>query len=92
MTNKRLREMAEVNQLDGYEKLDLYNFKNVDNGKLTDDALKKAANGMDWVYLNDNSSVVLDSERGKVLQVKYPKGAVGPNTIGYSGSQFIKSI
>ena len=30
MTNKRLREMAEVNQLDGYEKLDLYNFKNVD--------------------------------------------------------------
>lgn len=30
MTKDRLREMAEVNQLDGYEKIDLYNYKNVD--------------------------------------------------------------
>jgi len=30
MTNDRLREMAEINQLDGYEKIDLYNYKNVD--------------------------------------------------------------
>ena len=30
MTDDRLREMAEVNQLDGYEKIDLYNYKNVD--------------------------------------------------------------
>ena len=30
MTNDRLKEMAEVNQLDGYEKIDLYNYKNVD--------------------------------------------------------------
>ena len=30
MTKERLREMAEVNQLNGYEKIDLYNYKNVD--------------------------------------------------------------
>ncbi len=30
MTDDRLREMAEENQLDGYEKIDLYNYKNVD--------------------------------------------------------------
>jgi GTP cyclohydrolase I len=30
MTNDRLKEMAESNQLDGYEKIDLYNYKNVD--------------------------------------------------------------
>jgi GTP cyclohydrolase I len=30
MTNDRLKEMAEINQLDGYEKIDLYNYKNVD--------------------------------------------------------------
>ena len=34
MTNDRLKEMAEINQLDGYEKIDLYNYKNVD--KLAD--------------------------------------------------------
>jgi GTP cyclohydrolase I len=30
MNDDRLKEMAEVNQLDGYEKIDLYNYKNVD--------------------------------------------------------------
>ena len=30
MTDDRLKEMAEINQLDGYEKVDLYNYKNVD--------------------------------------------------------------
>ncbi len=30
MNDDRLKEMAEINQLDGYEKVDLYNFKNVD--------------------------------------------------------------
>jgi len=30
MTNDRLKEMAEINKLDGYEKIDLYNYKNVD--------------------------------------------------------------
>lgn len=30
MNNERLREMAVENQLDGYEKIDLYNYKNVD--------------------------------------------------------------
>ena len=30
MNDERLREMAEENQLDGYEKIDLYNYKNVD--------------------------------------------------------------
>ncbi len=30
MTNNRLKEMAEINKLDGYEKIDLYNYKNVD--------------------------------------------------------------
>jgi len=30
MTDDRLKEMAEINQLDGYEKIDLYNYKNVD--------------------------------------------------------------
>lgn len=34
MNNDRLREMAEINDLDGYEKVDLYNYKNVD--KLAD--------------------------------------------------------
>ena len=30
MNDDRLKEMAEINHLDGYEKVDLYNFKNVD--------------------------------------------------------------
>ncbi len=30
MNDDRLREMAETNHLDGYEKIDLYNYKNVD--------------------------------------------------------------
>jgi len=30
MNDDRLKEMAETNQLDGYEKIDLYNYKNVD--------------------------------------------------------------
>ena len=30
MSEDRLREMAEVNQLDGYEKIDLFNYKNVE--------------------------------------------------------------
>jgi len=30
MNDDRLKEMAEINQLDGYEKIDLYNFKNVE--------------------------------------------------------------
>ena len=30
MNDNRLREMAEINHLDGYEKIDLYNYKNVD--------------------------------------------------------------
>ena len=30
MNDDRLKEMAEINQLDGYEKIDLYNYKNVD--------------------------------------------------------------
>lgn len=30
MNDDRLKEMAENNQLDGYEKIDLYNYKNVD--------------------------------------------------------------
>jgi len=30
MNDDRLKEMAEINQLDGYEKVDLYNYKNVD--------------------------------------------------------------
>ncbi len=34
MNDDRLREMAEINELDGYEKVDLYNYKNVD--KLAD--------------------------------------------------------
>lgn len=67
-------------------------FKNTDNGKLTKEALSKAANGIDWTYLNDNAMVVLDQDRGRVLQIKYPKGNVGPNTIGFSGSQFIKKL
>lgn len=34
MNDDRLKEMAEINKLDGYEKVDLYNYKNVD--KLAD--------------------------------------------------------
>ena len=67
-------------------------FKNTSIGKLTDEALSKESNGMDWTYLNDNASVVEDVDRGKVIEVKYPKGNVGPNTIGFSGSQFIKNL
>lgn len=30
MNDDRIRELAEINELDGYEKVDLYNYKNVD--------------------------------------------------------------
>ena len=31
MTNNRLKEMAEINKLDGYEKIDLYNYNSYSN-------------------------------------------------------------
>lgn len=31
MSKERLKEMAEINQLDGYEKIDLYNYENVES-------------------------------------------------------------
>ncbi|MCK5781958.1 MAG: hypothetical protein KAH10_05175 [Flavobacteriales bacterium] len=67
-------------------------FKNTSLGKLTSEKLIKESDSLKWDLLSDNTEIVNDKERGKVLKVKYPKGNVGPNSIGASGSQFLKEL
>ena len=64
-------------------------FKSSNLGPLTDAELESAGGSMEWMKLNNNSTVVDDVDRGKVLVVKYPEGTVGPNT---NGSQFLKTL
>ncbi len=69
-----------------------FDFKKRNLGELTEIELKEETDSLKWNLLSGNSSIVDDNNRGKVLEVKYPKGSVGPNTIGASGSQFMKKI
>ena len=67
-------------------------FQNTGLGPLLNYELTKEGGDMEYIYLANNSFVVDDEERPNALRVRYPEGAVGPQTIGFSGSQFIKTI
>ena len=67
-------------------------FKSTPIGKLSSEELEMETDSLKWSLLSDNSDIVEDSLRGKVLKVKYPKDCVGPGTIGFSGSQFLKEL
>ena len=64
-------------------------FKNTNVGTLSDSELIAEGGAMVWIGLNNNSTIVNDSEKSKVLNVKYPKNTVGPQT---NGSQFLKTL
>ena len=67
-------------------------FHNTSLGPLLNYELTKEGGDMEYIYLANNSFVVEDEEHPNALRVRYPEGAVGPQTIGFSGSQFIKAI
>lgn len=64
-------------------------FKNTALGPLSNQELIDEGGNMEWIGLNNNSTIVEDSKRSNVLDVKYPKGTVGPTT---NGSQFLKTL
>ena len=57
-------------------------------GEYATDAFRKEWPTVDWVSLYDRAHIVQDQDarRGKVLQISYPKGAVGPKD---GGGQFV---
>lgn len=67
-------------------------FQNTALGPFSDDELVNEGGEMSYIALADNSFVVEDEVHPNALRVMYPEGAVGPSTIGFSGSQFIKTI
>ncbi|MCK5906334.1 MAG: hypothetical protein KAG37_02020, partial [Flavobacteriales bacterium] len=69
-----------------------FDFKNTSLGELSSEELEKETDSLKWNLLSENADIVEDSERGKVMRVKYPKGKVGPGTIGFSGAQFLKEL
>ena len=69
-----------------------FDFKNTSLGELSSEELEKETDSLKWNLLSENADIVEDSERGKVMRVKYPKDCVGPGTIGFSGAQFLKEL
>ncbi|MCK5781960.1 MAG: T9SS type A sorting domain-containing protein [Flavobacteriales bacterium] len=67
-------------------------FKSTAYGPLLNYKLTKEGGPMEYISLANNSVIVEDEEHPHALRVRYPEGAVGPSTIGHSGSQFIKAI
>lgn len=65
------------------------NFENNKIGAYTDDDLLNDVGNVNWKIVEDKASIVEDSLYGKVLKVKYPKGAVGPKK---GGIQFDKPL
>ncbi|MEN8247657.1 MAG: polysaccharide lyase [Bacteroidota bacterium] len=66
-------------------------FEDMPIGVYTDSILNKNWNGVKWSSTKERSEIVtsFDPERGKVLQVYFPKGAVGPEQ---GGIQFVKNL
>ncbi len=64
-------------------------FENNKLGKYTDSNLLKDVGKVTWKIVENKASIEQDSQHGKVLKVKYPKGAVGPKQ---GGIQFDKPL
>lgn len=65
------------------------NFENNSVGAYTDTDLLNDVGNVTWNIVEDKASIVEDNTHGKVLKVKYPKGAVGPKE---GGIQFDKPL
>jgi hypothetical protein len=67
------------------------NFNAHSPGAYTDGLVKRDWQGVRWVGLQDRASIVLTGhlEHGHALQIRYPKGSVGP---GEGGGQFLVSL
>ncbi|MEX0273755.1 MAG: polysaccharide lyase [Flavobacteriaceae bacterium] len=64
-------------------------FEHNDVGSYLEDALLKDAGELNWMSLENRATIVNDGQRGKVLKVLYPMGAVGPEK---GGIQFDKPL
>lgn len=66
-------------------------FESHNLGKYTKDSVAKDWKNVNWSNLYDRANIVEDpdSDRGQVLQITYPKGAVGPKE---GGGQFEVSL
>lgn len=64
-------------------------FENNVIGQYTDAKLTADVGQVTWKTVEDKATIVTDAEHGKVLKVKYPKDAVGPQQ---GGIQFVKPI
>lgn len=64
-------------------------FENNTIGSYTDADLHKDVGEVTWKLLDERASIEKDKIHGKVLKVKYPKGAVGPKQ---GGVQFDKPL
>ncbi len=65
------------------------NFENNTVGNYSDDALLKDVKEVRWKLLDNRASIEEDTEHGKILKVKFPKGTVGPKQ---GGIQFDKPL
>lgn len=64
-------------------------FENNKIGAYLDENLTKDVGKTTWKIIENKASIVEDATHGKVLKVKYPKGAVGPKQ---GGIQFDKPL
>lgn len=55
----------------------------------TDTHIKEDFKNIEWVSTYERAKIVEDAERGKVLEIFYPEGAVGPSE---GGIQFVRTL
>lgn len=65
------------------------NFEDNKVGAYTQNDVTNSIGTLKWAIFNNRAEVVKDKERGKVLKVIYPKGAIGPKE---GGIQFDKPL
>lgn len=58
-------------------------------GSYTDNQLTADFKNIKWVMTSERAKIVEDAERGKVLEVFFPKGSVGPQQ---GGIQFVRNL
>lgn len=64
-------------------------FNNHPLGKYTDNQLSSDFKNIKWVMTSERAAIVEDPERGKVMEVFFPKGSVGPEK---GGVQFVRNL
>ncbi|MEP2023413.1 MAG: polysaccharide lyase [Reichenbachiella sp.] len=74
----------------GQEKYTLdVDFEKSPLGNYDETAIKQDFDTVKWSITKNRGSIIVDDTNGKVLQVSYPKGAVGPEQ---GGIQFVRPI